>query len=362
MKLFKPGDNINFDSVSLNPNGVCIYKSYLNARRKKTNESETPEEIRAERTEKVIEAEAKLKHLERISTNGLMSKHAIKKMNRAIGWLLHNSAPIKEYDRHTKKWIKFRVCFVTLTLPSVQIHTDQEIKKVILNSFLEKLRRKSKVQLYLWRAEKQKNGSIHFHLLINKYVPALTLRKWWNDSCELLGYVSAYTEKMKSEIKCFADYYEKFISFGSYSELERRYLNGLITGWTNPNSTDIHSVRKVKNLTRYLSKYMCKNVSEADIEKLGSSVNLFVSGQLWGLSEVLSKMLSMCSEISERIFNEINLLVEKSHCKIISDKFFSFLCVPLKLVFQLNLTGLIEIIKNRYKDVGYFENKFSFYV
>ena len=92
--------------------------------------------------------------------------------------------------------------FMTVTLASEQIHSDSEIKRKLLNPFLSELSRlclkkkdsgsQSSGDLtinYLWRAEKQKNGNIHFHLIIDRFIPVQTVNAIWNRIQDRLGYV-----------------------------------------------------------------------------------------------------------------------------------------------------------------------------
>lgn len=270
------------------------------------------------------------------------------------------SRPQKQYDKTLKKSIKYRINFVTLTLPSKQVHTDQKIKSVVLDSFLEKLRRHTAADLYLWRAEKQKNGNIHFHVIINRFLPYLTLKKWWNDSCNLLGYVDRYSEEMKSEIKSFGDYYEKFIDQGSYSDLYRRYMFGRSSDWKEPNSTDIHKVKKVQKLSQYLSKYMSKNVDNIETLSKQDRENLLVSGQIWGLSNKLSAMFDCSSAVDTFINDEIGKVITSKQIHTITDDYFQYFCITIRDLIKFNCVHLLEIIHNRIRDVGLYDKSIYF--
>ena len=79
---------------------------------------------------------------------------------------------------------KKKITLCTLTLASPQIEkigvycphyyaTDKEIKKDCLNQLLTEYRDIYSDLLYCWVAEKQLNGSIHFHMLLNKYILVL---------------------------------------------------------------------------------------------------------------------------------------------------------------------------------------------
>jgi hypothetical protein len=111
---------------------------------------------------------------------------------------------------------------------------------------LEVLRNNEAMRGYLWRAETQKNGSLHFHISTNIVIHHKILRDYWNSCLEPLGYIDAF---------------------------EREH------GHRNPNSTDIHSVYKVKNLGAYLAKYMAKKNEYRPVQ-----------GRQWFLSSSLSKI------------------------------------------------------------------------
>lgn len=87
------------------------------------------------------------------------------------------------------------VTFLTTTLPSKQIHTDLEIKKVCLDNFMNKLRYHCGKFSYVWKAEAQLNGNIHFHFIIDLYIDKKLCDKLWHDSIELLGYVTSFEKK-----------------------------------------------------------------------------------------------------------------------------------------------------------------------
>lgn len=159
------------------------------------------------------------------STEGHISKKAARNIEKALSWLLFIAKPKRVWSEDSQSFFTFKINFITLTLPSKQQHTDQEVKRVCLNNFLMVLKKKFGLKNYLWRAEAQANGNIHFHLTTDVFIHYNEIRRLWNQSVELLGYVSEF--------------------HGS-------------NGHRNPNSTDVHSVKHVKRLASYLSKYMSK--------------------------------------------------------------------------------------------------------
>lgn len=193
-------------------------------------------------------ASIKIKSLENLKhnkQNGVLSKNAKKRMLNAIDWLCAYATNKLIYDKKTGKRFKYQVGFITLTLSSTQTHSDNTIKKELLNQFFVEAKNRWKVVHYVWRAETQKNGNLHFHILLDKFVPYQELRNVWNRIQNKLGYVDRFAEKNKHH---------------------------------DPNSTDVHSVINIKNIRKYVSSYMSK---ESDVRE--------VTGNLWGLSYSLSK-------------------------------------------------------------------------
>lgn len=88
--------------------------------------------------------------------------------------------------------------FATMTLPSAQVHDDNEIKRKILMPFIQSLQRDFDLKHYFWKAEPQENGRIHFHMLIDRYIDRELFSHWWDRACEHLGYVSRYAEQSGS--------------------------------------------------------------------------------------------------------------------------------------------------------------------
>lgn len=173
---------------------------------------------------------------------GAVSSSGRKQISDALEyWLM--VAPYKwSTSFKTGKKYRFKLSFVTLTLPSRQRHTDQEIKSKVLKNWLDVMRKQYGLKNYLWRAEAQTNGNIHFHIVIDKYIHYSELRRLWNQSAELLGYVTEFQNQF---------------------------------GHRDPNSTDVHSIKHIRHIARYLAKYCSKQRQFAcvgELRKLGDKV------------------------------------------------------------------------------------------
>lgn len=213
----KPQEKTYQANLSINPHQVCYYYSSVDGF--KASKAHTANQY----------------HLTDNETNGQISYKARKSIETALSWLLYGAKPKKVWCEERQKFFRFKVNFLTLTLSAKQVHPDEQITNVCLNDFLDNMRKRFGLVNYLWRAEAQANGNIHFHVTTDTYIPHDKVRLYWNRSQQKLGYVSAFSK---------------------------------IHGHANPNSTDIHSVKHVKRLASYLSKYMCKNRSFACIGEL----------------------------------------------------------------------------------------------
>ena len=221
---------------------------------------------------------------------GELSKNAKRKLFRAIDYLLFLAPEKTSYHFKTKKPFKWKVNFITMTLPAKQFHTDNEIKKKCLDPFLLELKRYHAMRNYIWRAERQKNGNIHFHILADQYIHYSVLRNRWNRITERLGYITKFEQKNKHR---------------------------------TPNSTDVHSLSRVKNVRAYVAKYVSK------AEK-GNPIK----GRIWGCSQNLSNIKGAQDVIDYGIAEEIKQLAKSKEVKPFYEKYFSVFSFESSFLFK----------------------------
>ena len=239
--------------------------------------------------------------------NGFMSDATARKAKKMINCLL---LAIKH--THGKK-----STFVTLTLPAIQKHDDNFIKKnLFADRFMKVMKKKFKTQHYFWRAEPQKNGNIHFHVLFDIFIPWQDIRGNWNFILKCYGYLDDYkTAQLSKHVGGFTyqdysnsisrkkqfQYYLKkerakrnaTLDFRNWDEARQReaYNYGVSTNWENPNSTDIHAIRKVRNVGAYITKYMTKTPAKVDLHNATPEQKLgeyrAIKGRIWGASDSL---------------------------------------------------------------------------
>lgn len=179
--------------------------------------------------------------------SGELTQCAKKRLKRAITLITATAKPKKAMSFKTNSEFTFKLNFITLTLPCPQGNrSDKEVKKEVLDVWIKAAKRRFDLKSYVWRAERQKNGNIHFHMITDVYIPYDQLRDTWNDRLNRLGYIDKFEEKHKHR---------------------------------HPNSTDVHAIKNIKNLASYFMKYMAKDAEEGDQ----------IEGKLWDCSANLKQ-------------------------------------------------------------------------
>lgn len=215
------------------------------------------------RGKKLLKSQKSLDNLRQANTKGEMSNETRKLLRKRL------SVYFESVFEMGAKWRKENnVChpIITLTLPSKQMHSDNELKRDALMRFVDLMKNKYDVRFYYWVAEKQENENIHFHILIDRFIEWQWIRKAWNQRLELLGYID---------------------------EFEKKH------GHRNPNSTDIEMIRNLSKSADYVTKYTTKLKQQGGIE-----------GRCHGESDILRLVDKMKTygfhEMDEKIAEWIN--------------------------------------------------------
>lgn len=175
-----------------------------------------------------------------------LSIKAINRIKNAINWLVVSAKEKSVYSNTTKKTFNFKVNLITLTLPDTSNKIkESEFKSKLIHPFLVYMKKYYNLNNYVWKVEFQKNGKLHLHITTDTFVSHHILRSYWNSLLKKNGYLNEFILKHKHD---------------------------------NPNSTDVHSVWKVKNLGAYIAKYMAKNQESEEI----------INGRIWGCNYELS--------------------------------------------------------------------------
>lgn len=131
---------------------------------------------------------------QKYSADGL-SETAKKDIRRRVdnwGWAVRSSQQLWSKGRERRR--RYFV-LVTLTLPAVQIESDNVIKRRYLNVWLQNLERVHKGINWLWVAESQKNGNLHFHVVVDRWVSFEWVRRSWNRVLSNGDYIDRFQAK-----------------------------------------------------------------------------------------------------------------------------------------------------------------------
>lgn len=151
----------------------------------------------------------------------VQSQKSRSRMRTALDILIYTARYKTVFVVATQQHFRYKINFITLTLPSAQCHSDKEIIKRIFSPFMEAWVKRSPGLLYVYKIEVQDNGNVHFHVVTNTFYHYRKLREDWNRACEKLGYVSRGTV-------------------------------------SDPNSTDVHALSNRGDIANYLTSYMSK--------------------------------------------------------------------------------------------------------
>ena len=274
---------------------------------------------------------------------GLVSIQAKRKMIKALDYMLLITSNKSAFARMSGKEFNFKIAFITLTLPSEQIHVDKTIKNQCLNQFLIEIQRFYKVRNYLWRAERQENGNLHFHVLIDRFIDWSEMRDRWNRIINKLGYVDRYQAKMK-------EYYRGGFRKSNNKNDKRpvkqqykAYLANHRSDFRSPNSTDIHSIKRITNIKQYVSKYMTKTHDVNNSVNVEASQNPFESGRIWGCNHELSNIQGARCEIDNVLSRELEILESVPEIKRVHDTYFSVYYVNFQDLSGIRSRGLFNL-------------------
>ncbi len=177
--------------------------------------------------------------------SGKITEGAKKRLTRAISLLVESAENKKIFNPITGRDMWHRLSFITLTVSDSTRNIDgAEAYDKLLKHFLQWMRRTKKISTYVWKAEYQKRGQIHYHITTPSFIKWNEIKDKWNNLQRSAGLLT--------------DYYARY-------------------GHYNPNSTDIHKVNKVDDLAAYLVKYFVKAYQN---EKS-------VGGKVWDCSDNL---------------------------------------------------------------------------
>lgn len=318
-------DRVNYYSVSIHPSRINVFLNTIGS-----HSYIPPLGVRPEQFNNNLH-------------NSKISPIAKRKITKAIDYIIFLSKPKKLPNTTHGKNFTFKLNFITLTLSSPQVHTDQEIKSLLLNQFFIEMSRRWKVPCYIWRAEKQANGNIHFHIITGKFIPWSELRNVWNRIQQKLGYVTRYRDNRLNWHREGFRYDPSKKAAWTYAKQLKAYKDGIRTDWDNPNSTDVHSIQHIGNIKAYFIKYLTKSDTSQEL-----------AGRLWGCSVNLSHLPGGVSDVDSSLMDELNRISDSNRSWVQHSQYYSVYCFDHNLLKSLNcdqiLTYFYEFIVKHFPE------------
>ncbi len=205
--------------------------------------------------------------------SGKVGINAAKRIKRAVEILALNTTMKTTYSKKQKKQITFWIGFATLTIPSPDVVCHKEAVHA-LQLLLLQLKRTHDIR-YVWKAELQKRGQIHFHLCFDKFIEWRELRERWNNICKKYGWLDTY-----------------FACKGHY----------------NANSTDIKSITSAQHISGYIAKYVSKDGGKLNCKVWDCSSEL--KGKKYYTTEYIAENLNNIEAKAKRI-------IKLDNCEIV---------------------------------------------
>lgn len=179
--------------------------------------------------------------------SGGMTDGARKRMAKAITIMTQAIKPRWVYNPVTLRYQYHTFSFITLTVSSGKNITARQGYDMLLAPFLDWMRKTMEVKTYIWKAELQKRGQIHYHITTPAWIHYMEIRKKWNALQRDAGLLDEYAKEH---------------------------------GHFNPNSTDVHNTRNVRKMDQYLVKELSKSFAAINVEAINEVNDMVKRGEI----------------------------------------------------------------------------------
>jgi hypothetical protein len=252
---------------------------------------------------------------------GSLSTQSTSKLMKACGYLSLIAQVKKIHNVEKNYFFNLKLSFITLTLPDVQLQSDHFCKNVLLKGFLDVMLKRYPALHYVWKAEAQDNGRIHFHIITDHYIPKRYIRYCWNRILYRHGYLRQRLAE-KGDIHAPSTEVEAAKNGKDVAVYLRKYIAKRKCKYT------LRQLKaKLKNAMQCLMRAANKKTRQS-IEKriafytaqIKEMSKRKIKGKLWGCSsELLLKAYS--TEVDSLSSNDKEFIF--SHQPIINEPFFS---------------------------------------
>ena len=116
--------------------------------------------------------------------------------------------------------------FITLTLSQNTTIEHKTIQRQLLQNFIKQIKYHYNIKEIFWKAELQKSGRLHFHVVADHYIPYKAIQERWNNLQRKKGLTEQYEKKYNKK---------------------------------NPPSTHVKMIDNLEKSISYVMKYVSKN-------------------------------------------------------------------------------------------------------
>lgn len=244
-----------------------------------------------------------------------MTQGSRKRLAKAVTIMSQAIKPRWIHNPVNDRLMFHRFSFMTLTVSDDRNITAREAYDKLFSHFLDWLTRTEGVTTYIWKAELQKRGQIHYHVTFPNFIHWRKIRNKWNDLQRQAGLLDGYAKKHKN---------------------------------FDANSTDIHNTQNVKHADKYMLKELGKTISavqlaaawevkqkvaageidpadaQAEIQRIYSE-KICTIGKIWGCSEDLLGVGYFTLEVTRAHEKMIDQWEAEGKVRRVVDDYFSII-------------------------------------
>jgi hypothetical protein len=340
-------DDVPIQYIKIKPNSLVIYterKNYSGRQKFDENQNSIDNENFSFRIAPNDDPLLKGTKKQRSNIhNGFLSDRAGNRLRTWIKFLLWSSGCFKIHGKKIDLKMTGKISFITLTLPSPQVHSDQEIKANCLNQFITEMKAKHINLRYIWRCEKQNNGNIHFHFLVNRFVNYDWCQFVWNRIMKKEGYIEPYQKKFSS--MSFQEYCEqkKNFSIDKIPIYTRQFNRGNKENWSNPPSIQAKGLGNTRKALYYIAKYISKNDQKPDEMSADQIKKLSITGHIWFCCYELSSLVCPTEFMTNEVCHDLKIIHDLEPESFIYENYATIVKRPIEYLFNLGCYNIFNI-------------------
>ena len=214
---------------------------------------------------------------------------------------------------------------ITLTLPTDKTLSSKETNKRLLKRFLQfienySIKQHRKKLTYLWKLELQERGQLHYHIILNRFIPYELINKFWSYLLEDTGLSREYFLKYNSRNVKQAARVES-VKKNTSGEMRSYMLKRYLKKRADQSLQNEMKERKTENKNGKITGEQL-TIHLSHLQNMISQID----GSVWGCSDCLKEKyptmeMDFATYLRMKDFCELypNLFIHFEFCMIIQD-------------------------------------------